>query len=215
MSSSKNKKALDEITLRVAENFKRLRKKMGWTLQETARRSNPPVTFQYIGHVENCNTGLGKRARKKWAKIFNVDVSEFYKPLNTDEDMSEFLQPLDKSENKHDREIRLLIQEAQKYGDEKIKRLRQLMPILLGGEGLHVTSGGDKKKLSNRRDALDKAFAEINIKDLAFKLKTSPGVLYNIKYGLRRVGATRAIKIEKATEGKISRAVLRPDIFGN
>lgn len=69
--------------------------------------------------------------------------------------------------------------------------------------------------LSAERKGLEKVFEGMDIKDLAFRLKTSPSVVYNIKYGLRRVSALRAIEIEKVTGGKISRALLRPDIFGN
>ena len=129
---SKIKKPQDEETLRVAANFKRLRKHMGWTLHETAQHASPPVSLAYIGHIERCNSGLGKRARKKWAKIFGVDVSEFLKPL-------------DANSNEYDREIRLLKEEAAKYGVEKIKRLRQLMPLLLGEDSSHA---GVKKRIS-------------------------------------------------------------------
>lgn len=134
MTTSKKTKVIDEETLRVAANFKRLRKAQGWTLYETAQRSSPPVSLAYVGHIERCNSGLGKRARKKWAKIFNVDVSEFLRPLDS---------------NETDLEIRLLKEEAQKYSVEKIKRLRQLMPLLLG-EISHA-SGDDKKKLHKRQ----------------------------------------------------------------
>lgn len=66
---------------------------------------------------------------------------------------------------------------------------------------------------SPQRESLEKVFLGTDIKDLADRLKTSRSVVYNIKYGLRRVSALRAIEIEKATEGKISRKILRPDIF--
>ena len=75
-----------------------------------------------------------------------------------------------------------------------------------------------QKKLPSRRDVLDKAFDGILIKDLAALLGTSCGTIYNIKYGLRQVSAIRAIEIEKITDKmgrKISRSVLRPDVFGN
>lgn len=73
-------------------------------------------------------------------------------------------------------------------------------------------------KTPSRRDILEKAFSGINIKELAANLDTSPGCVYNIKYGNRQVSAVRAIKIEYATAAmghKISRNILRPDIFGN
>jgi DNA-binding transcriptional regulator YdaS (Cro superfamily) len=70
-------------------------------------------------------------------------------------------------------------------------------------------------KKNTRRITLEKAFGETDIRELADRLKTSRSVVYNIKYGLRQVSALRAIEIEKASEGKISRAVLRPDIFGS
>lgn len=126
----KKKRITDEETIRVAANFKRLRKARGWTLYQTAQQATPHVSLAYIGHIERCNTGLGKRARRKWAKIFNVD-------------MSEFLQPINKSEINH--EIALLKKEAQKYSIDKIKKLIELMPILLKEN--HHAGETDKKKL--------------------------------------------------------------------
>lgn len=61
---------------------------------------------------------------------------------------------------------------------------------------------------------LEKAFEGVDIQETAAKLDTSTSVVYNIKYGLRRVSALRAIRIEKITGGKVNRHVLRPDIFG-
>lgn len=116
---SPKKRIVDEETERVALNFKRLRKQKGWTLDETARQAKPSVSFKYIGHLEAGTTGLGKRARKKWADIFGVDVSEF-------------LRPISKTDVNH--EIALLKDEMQKYSADKIKKLRELAPILLGGE---------------------------------------------------------------------------------
>jgi predicted transcriptional regulator len=64
-------------------------------------------------------------------------------------------------------------------------------------------------------DNLRKAFDDnkINIADLAKALETSPSVVYNIKYGRRKVSSARAKRIEKETGGLISRQLLRPDIF--
>lgn len=63
--------------------------------------------------------------------------------------------------------------------------------------------------------ALRKAFDEeqINMGVLAKNLRTSRGRLYNIKYGSSEPGALLTLKIEKATEGKIPRELLRPNIF--
>ncbi len=110
-------KLKDAESVRVAANFQRLRKQKGWTQWDTAQRSDPPVSFQYINHIENCYRGLGKRARKKWAEIFGVGVEEFLAPIET---------------NDTDHELARLKEEAKKYGAAKIKRLRQLMPLLLG-----------------------------------------------------------------------------------
>lgn len=70
----------------------------------------------------------------------------------------------------------------------------------------------------SRRSLLEKAFEGVSIKGLAEGLKTTPGVIYNIKYGLRLVSARRAIEIEKITDKmghKINRTMLRPDYFGS
>lgn len=71
-------------------------------------------------------------------------------------------------------------------------------------------------KSTDRKEAIRKAFEAIDIKALAKELKTTPGAMYNVKYGQRRVSAWRAIEIERASGklgNKIGRALLRPDIF--
>jgi transcriptional regulator with XRE-family HTH domain len=120
----------DEETQRTAANFKRLRLQKGWTLYETGQHRTPPVTLAYVSAVERGATGVGKRARIKWAKVFGVDVSEFLKPLDA---------------NELDREISLLNRDAIRYGIEQIKRLRQLMPLLLEEGGSNVSVEGKKK----------------------------------------------------------------------
>lgn len=127
----------DDESVRVAGNFKRLREAKGWTQYETAQRPAKPVSYKYIGHIEQCQTGLGKRGRRAWAKIFGVDVSEFLKPL---------------SENEFDHEISTLIDEAKKYGPEQIKRLRQLMPLLLGKGGSYVHEEVKKNHNKNHEE---------------------------------------------------------------
>lgn len=74
------------------------------------------------------------------------------------------------------------------------------------------------QKKPTRREVLERAFADVNLKDLAAQLGTSVGVIYNIKYGLRQVSAVRAIRIEHETDKmghKVPRSILRPDVFGD
>lgn len=123
-------KVVDEETVRVAENFKRLRKEKGWTLFEAGQQGG--VSYKYVGHIERLNTGLGKRARAKWAIIFGVDVSEFLKPIDSTD---------------HQNEITELKKEVEQYSLEKIKRLRQILPILLGeGDSDHEIAKRKRKK---------------------------------------------------------------------
>lgn len=68
--------------------------------------------------------------------------------------------------------------------------------------------------IEKRRRLISTAFEGVSLDDLAQELETTRGALYNVKYGRRQVSARRAIDIEKATNGKINRAILRPDIFG-
>ncbi len=115
----KPKTILSDEVLRIKANFRRLREEKGWTIYEAAKRARI-ASAGYVGNIEqaNCNKGLGKRGLKKWAAVFGVDVSEFYKPISL---------------TAVDSEIELLKQEVEKYSLAKIKKLRQLVPILLGG----------------------------------------------------------------------------------
>ncbi len=71
------------ITKRIAFNFKRLRDSKGWTQEEAAAKAG--IDRSYPGSIESCCAGFGKRAQQRWAKVFGVDVSEFYKPLYAEE----------------------------------------------------------------------------------------------------------------------------------
>lgn len=53
-----------------------------------------------------------------------------------------------------------------------------------------------------------------NFQALAKKAKTSPANLLQIAYGHGKAGAAMAIRIEKASGGVVTRAALRPDLFG-
>ena len=68
---------------RVSWNFKRLRAMRGWTQEELA--SYGGVSRDYIARVEASTCRFGPRAQEKWAKIFGVDISEFYKPITDGE----------------------------------------------------------------------------------------------------------------------------------
>ena len=68
---------------RVSCNFKRLRELRGWTQDELA--SYGGVSRDYIARVETAAYGFGSRAQEKWAKVFGVDISEFYKPVQDEE----------------------------------------------------------------------------------------------------------------------------------
>lgn len=50
---------------------------------------------------------------------------------------------------------------------------------------------------------------------LAKKAGTSPGYLYLIALGHKRAGPELARKIETASEGKVTKESLRPDIWGD
>ncbi len=66
---------------RVSWNFKRLRELRGWTQDGLAYTGG--VSRDYIARVETAACRFGSRAQEKWAKIFDVDISEFYKPVVT------------------------------------------------------------------------------------------------------------------------------------
>lgn len=68
---------------RIALNFKRLRKTHGWTQSKAAGMLG--VNTSYISRIETANAPLGKKAQIKWARIFGVDISEFFKLLPDEE----------------------------------------------------------------------------------------------------------------------------------
>lgn len=49
--------------------------------------------------------------------------------------------------------------------------------------------------------------------ELARRLDVTPGLVWQWVTGHRQVAAEQAIPIEKATDGKVSRHELRPDIY--
>lgn len=123
----KTKTKIKEETLRVAYNFRRIRKQQGLKSKELAAMGK--VTPAYITNIEKCvnGTSLGRDAREKWAKIFRVDVSEFTRPI----DLSDIAQ-----------EVELLKQEIEKYSITKIRYLRSILPIILEGAGNEKTKKG-------------------------------------------------------------------------
>jgi len=62
---------------------------------------------------------------------------------------------------------------------------------------------------------LKAAFKDIDRVLLASMLKTSRNVIDQIATGKQKVSAERAVKIEKFTDGKVSRVILRPEYFGD
>lgn len=81
-SVENKRKLLISEEKRVAYNFRRLRGQKKWTQEETARKGK--VSRTYIARLEIANVGLGPSGQKKWAGVFGVDISEFFKPI-TDE----------------------------------------------------------------------------------------------------------------------------------
>lgn len=64
---------------RIAFNFKRLREACGWTQIQAAEKLG--VNRSYIGRIETGNAGFGPNAQEKWARVFGVDMIEFFKPI--------------------------------------------------------------------------------------------------------------------------------------
>jgi len=55
---------------------------------------------------------------------------------------------------------------------------------------------------------------EHEARELAAALGVNPSLISQWKIGYRRISPETAIRIERATNGDITRADLRPDIFG-
>lgn len=135
IKSEKSRKLTDAESIRVAANFRRLRKERGETQKSLGLKSNPPVTPAHIAHIENCEVGLGKNSREKYARILNCDVSEFLKPID---------------ETELDRELSSAIKEMRLLSVQQVKQLRRLMPYLLDEED--TNAGGIKKKPNPKKN---------------------------------------------------------------
>jgi transcriptional regulator with XRE-family HTH domain len=124
---------------RTAANFKRLRNMKGWTIMRTAEIAG--LSYGYVGHIEMGKTGIGKRARKKWAQIFGVDESEFYREI-----------PGEKGQRP---EFDLLIMECQRLSEDQAHKLRMMIPIIAGQE-LSDLADADQIKKANEYQAKGK-----------------------------------------------------------
>jgi transcriptional regulator with XRE-family HTH domain len=75
MTPSELEAANDGIV--IAWNFIRIRESLGLTQEAAAALAE--VTVGYVGKVETAAVSFGTRAQQKWARIFNVDRTEFLK----------------------------------------------------------------------------------------------------------------------------------------
>ncbi len=106
----------NEEKRRMAWNFKRLREQRGWSQEEAAGKINSLTN--YIAQIEGQQCSFGINARKKWAGIFEVDISEFYKPI---------------VETEKDRLIESIRFQLMSLDTEKLIRIKDLIPIAFGG----------------------------------------------------------------------------------
>ena len=72
-----------QISARIAYNFRRLRQSKGWTQEDVAARAGVNKSGPAI--IESGRSAFSRRAQEKWARIFRVDISEFYKSVTDDE----------------------------------------------------------------------------------------------------------------------------------
>lgn len=49
--------------------------------------------------------------------------------------------------------------------------------------------------------------------ELARRINVTPGLVWQWLHGRRRIAAEQVLKIESATEGRVSRHDLRPDLY--
>lgn len=72
------------IMMRVAFNFKRLRTERGWSVREAVDRfcklTGRTIGDTHLRQLESGNTTFGQDNQEKWMKVYNVDISEFFKP---------------------------------------------------------------------------------------------------------------------------------------
>lgn len=109
----------NEEHIRIGWNFKRLREQRGWSQEEAAAKIE--ALPNYIAQIESSKCSFGINARKKWAAIFEVDIHEFYKPI---------------TQTEKDKVIGQIEFELSKLDIEKIQRIKDLIPVLFGGENV-------------------------------------------------------------------------------
>ncbi len=66
---------------RIGYNFKRLREAAGFKTQQALADHLELRSRNYIGKIEAGHSPFAGRAERRFAKFFNVDISEFLKPI--------------------------------------------------------------------------------------------------------------------------------------
>lgn len=121
---------------RIGQNIKRLRLSHGIKRQQDLA-DKLGLTRNYIGRLEAGHASFGSDAEKKFSKLFSVDMSEFYKDSFAPGEL--------------DQELMLLREEVSKYGGvDKVRKLRQMLPVLFDERKPENNPFPDKEKRRRR-----------------------------------------------------------------
>ncbi len=109
---------------RVACNFKRLMDERGFSIKEIAELGNVGVSYVSKLLSQKIETSFGVEAEEKWAKIFQCDISEFYKNFEDKNDMNnltteerEMINILSEFNIKDPEVLRFMLKEYPKFRD--------------------------------------------------------------------------------------------------
>lgn len=128
MNKKKHKKEDDPISRerreRVAYNLQRLRSSRGIkTANELLDRMSEEmidvINPSYMRRLESAHAPFGSDMEQRFIKFYKVDVSEFYRPPALSE---------------KDIEIEYIRDVLMQLDIEKVRRIRELIPVVFGGE---------------------------------------------------------------------------------
>jgi len=128
----KNNSAVKERAQRVAYNLKRLRAGRGIKtvneLIDLMNQQDIEINHSYMRRLESAHAPFGLDMEQRFVQFYRVDISEFYRPISATE---------------KDREIDFIRDSLSRLEIDKIRRIKDLIPVLFGGFDVDERRKGD------------------------------------------------------------------------
>lgn len=120
---------MKERAKRVAYNLKRIRKNRGIKtvnqLLDLMGQQDIEINSSYMRRLESANAPFGSDMEQRFLQFYKIDVSEFYRP---------------EIQTEKEREIDFIRDMLSRLDIEKVKRVKELLPVLFGGESIEEGS---------------------------------------------------------------------------